>query len=389
MTRVKRLRVGVVYGGRSGEHEISLASAAAIFANLDRQRYEPVAIRIEKDGRWVLPDRPPSAASAADVIDQSRNDSMRVRGGREVFLPPRPGDETLVLVDRRSGREGEAEAAAAVTGLALDVIFPVLHGPLGEDGTIQGLLEMANLAYVGCGVLASAVGMDKTIMKILFRHRGLRVTDWVTVHRRDWRASRATVSTMVAEALHYPLFIKPASLGSSVGISKAASAGELGAAIDRAAAFDRKVLVEEAVVGAREIECAVLGNGAPEASVPGEIVPSREFYDYEAKYLDNQSRVEVPAPLEPAQALEVRRQALAAFDAIDGSGLARVDFLLSRSTGDLYVNEINTLPGFTTISMYPKLWGASGLSYPALLDRLIAFALERHADKQESKTNVV
>jgi D-alanine-D-alanine ligase len=386
VTRVKRLRVGIVYGGRSGEHEVSLASAAAIFANLDRQRYEPVAIRIEKDGRWVLPDRPPSAASAADVIDQTRNDAMRVRGGREVILPPRPGDDTLMVVDRRSARADEAEAAATITGLSLDVIFPVLHGPLGEDGTIQGLLELANLAYVGCGVLASSVGMDKTVMKVLFRHRGLKVTDWVTVHRRDWRASRATVSAAVDQALRYPLFVKPASLGSSVGISKVNGPDELGAAMDLAATFDRKILVEQAVVEPREIECAVLGNGAAEASVPGEIIPSREFYDYEAKYLDNQSRVEVPAAVEAAQALDIRRQALAAFEAIDGSGLARVDFLLSRSTGDLYLNEINTLPGFTTISMYPKLWGASGLSYAALMDRLIALALERHADKQESKT---
>jgi D-alanine-D-alanine ligase len=229
--------------------------------------------------------------------------------------------------------------------------------------------------------------MDKTIMKVLFRHRGLRVTDWITVHRRDWRASHKTVSAAVDEALRYPLFVKPASLGSSVGISRVASPGELAAAIDRAAAFDRKILVEEAVADAREIECAVLGNGAAEASVPGEIVPSREFYDYEAKYLDNQSRVEVPAALDPAQTLEVRRQALTAFEAIDGAGLARVDFLIDGSTGDLYLNEINTLPGFTTISMYPKLWGASGLSYPVLMERLITLALERHADRQESKTS--
>jgi D-alanine-D-alanine ligase len=378
----------VLYGGRSGEHEVSLASAAAVFANLDRQRYEPVAVRIEKDGRWVLADRPPSAASAAEVIDQTRSEVARVRGGREVFLPPRPGEETLVLVDRRSARADEAEAAAALTGLRLDVIFPVLHGPYGEDGTIQGLLELANVAYVGCGVLASSVGMDKAVMKVLFRARGLPVCDWQVVRRREWRTAPRTVGTTVGEHLPYPLFVKPANMGSSVGISKVHEPGELGSALDQAFEFDRKVIVETAVADAREIECAVLGNESPEASVAGEIVPSREFYDYQAKYIDGHSRLEIPAPLDEDQAREVRELALAAFDAIDGSGLARVDFLLSRATGVLYVNEINTLPGFTTISMYSKLWAASGVPYAALVDRLIALAIERHAEKQELKTTV-
>jgi D-alanine-D-alanine ligase len=384
---MKRLRVGVLYGGRSGEHEVSLASAAAVFANLDRQRYEPIAIRIEKDGRWVLADRPPSAASAAEVIDQVRSDAARVRGGREVFLPPRPGDETLVLVDRRSSRADEAEAAAALTGLSLDVIFPVLHGPFGEDGTIQGLLELANIAYVGCGVLASAVGMDKAVMKVLFQARGLKVCDWVVVMRRDWRSSPSRVLDAIARALPGPVFVKPANLGSSVGISKVVDPAALSAAIDLAARYDRKIVVEAAVADAREIECAVLGNAEPEASVPGEIVPSREFYDYEAKYVDAQSRLEIPASLPETLAAEVRRQAIVAFDAIDGSGLARVDFLLSKSTGELFINEINTMPGFTTISMFSKLWAATNVPYQALVDRLIALAIERHADKQESQTS--
>jgi D-alanine-D-alanine ligase len=384
---MKRLRVGVLYGGRSGEHEVSLASAAAVFANLDRQRYEPIAIRIEKDGRWVLADRPPSAASAAEVIDQVRSDAARVRGGREVFLPPRPGDETLVLVDRRSSRADEAEAAAALTGLSLDVIFPVLHGPFGEDGTIQGLLELANIAYVGCGVLASAVGMDKAVMKVLFQARGLKVCDWVVVMRRDWRSSPSRVLDAIARALPGPVFVKPANLGSSVGISKVVEPAALSAAIDLAARYDRKIVVEAAVADAREIECAVLGNAEPEASVPGEIVPSREFYDYEAKYVDAQSRLEIPASLPETLAAEVRRQAIVAFDAIDGSGLARVDFLLSKSTGELFINEINTMPGFTTISMFSKLWAATNVPYQALVDRLIALAIERHADKQESQTS--
>jgi D-alanine-D-alanine ligase len=383
---VKRLRVGVLYGGRSGEHEVSLASAAAVFANLDRKRYEPIAIRIDKDGRWRLADRPPSAASAAEVIDQARNDATRLRGGKEVFMPPRPGEETLVLVDRRSARADEAEAAAAVTGLSLDVIFPVLHGPYGEDGTIQGLLELSNVAYVGAGVLASAVGMDKAVMKVLFQARGLRVSDWMVVFRGDWRASPATVAANIAKRLGFPLFVKPANLGSSVGISKVHGPGELAAALELAAGFDRKIVVEAAVPDAREIEVGVIGNASPEASVPGEIVPSREFYDYEAKYLDAGSRTEIPARLDDEMAQEVRRQAVTAFLAIDGAGFARVDFLLSRTTGDLFINEINTIPGFTTISMFSKMWTATGLDYPALVDRLIALALERHAEKQESKT---
>jgi D-alanine-D-alanine ligase len=375
-----------LYGGRSGEHEVSLASAAAVFANLDRHRYEPVAIRIEKDGRWLLADRPPSASSAADVLDQMRTDASRNRTGRDVFLPPRPGDDTLILVARHAASK-DADVVASVTGLALDVIFPVLHGPYGEDGTIQGLLELANVPYVGCGVLASAAGMDKAIMKVLFRARGLNVPDWVIVRRRDWQADPDRVIASVTDQLPFPLFVKPANLGSSVGISKAGSREELEAAIALASAFDRKVVVEAAVPDAREIEVAVLGNAAPRASIPGEIVSSREFYDYEAKYIDQGSRTEIPARLDHALEAEVQRQALVAFDAIDGAGLARVDFLLSRSTGALFVNEINTMPGFTTISMFSKLWAASDLEYPALVDALITLAIERHHEKQQLRTS--
>ena len=384
---MKRLRVGVLYGGRSGEHEVSLASAAAVVANLDRRRYEPIPIRIEKDGRWVLADRPPSASSAAEVIEQTRSDVNRVRGGREVFLPPRPGDETLVLVDRQSAGRNQTEAAAELTGLALDVIFPVLHGPYGEDGTIQGLLELANVAYVGCGVLASSVGMDKAVMKVLFRARGLRTPEAIVVMRPEWRNGTTSVVARVERTLEYPLFVKPANLGSSVGITKVHNSSELAPAIEVAAAFDRKIIVEQAVPDAREIECAVLGNEQAEASVPGEILPSREFYDYEAKYLDNASRLEIPAALDPEMSDQVRRQSLIAFHAIDGAGLARVDFLLSRRTGELFLNEINTMPGFTTISMYSKLWAASGVDYATLVDRLVVLAVERHAAKQELKTS--
>lgn len=375
---MKRLRIGVLYGGRSGEHEVSVASAAAVFANLDRERYEPVAIRIERDGRWLLADRPPSAMSAADVIDQMR-DAAGARGGREVLMPARPGDDTLLLVGRH-----DEDASAVVTGLALDVIFPVLHGPYGEDGTVQGLLELANIPYVGCGVLASAVGMDKAVMKTLFQARGLRVAPWVVVRRHHWLADRDAVIRQITDTLTFPVFVKPANLGSSLGISKVAAPDALGAAIDFAATFDPKVVVEIGVQDAREIECAVLGNEIPDASVPGEIVPSGEFYDYNAKYLSSESRTIIPAVLAPEIVDHVRRQSIIAFDTIDGAGLARVDFLLS-SSGELFVNEINTMPGFTTISMYSKLWAASGVDYPTLINRLIALAIERHTQQQQRR----
>jgi D-alanine-D-alanine ligase len=376
---VKKLRVGVIYGGRSGEHEVSLASAAAVFKHLDPDRYEAVPIRIEKsDGRWTLPERPPSLQSAAAVIAAR---SEGVEANREAHLVAHPGTDTLLSVDRHS-------AAATVSGLTLDVVFPVLHGPYGEDGTVQGLLELANVPYVGDGVLASAVGMDKAIMKLVFVARGLPICDYEVVTRREWARDAPGRLTHVVNRLGFPLFVKPANLGSSVGISKAKHASELRAAIDLAASFDRKIVIEAAVPQAREIEVAVLGNDEPEASVPGEIIPAREFYDYEAKYIDDGSKLLIPAPLSDAQTEEVRRLAIAAFKAVDGAGLARVDFLLSRESGELFVNELNTLPGFTTISMYSKLWAASGVDYPALLDRLIALALERHAEKQKLRTTL-
>lgn len=383
---MKKLRVGVLYGGRSGEHEVSLASAAAVFANLDRARYEPVPIRIEKDGRWILADRPPAAASAAEVIEQSRADGGRARGGREVYLPPRPAAETLVSIDRRSADPAEG-TAATVTELHLDVIFPVLHGPFGEDGTIQGLLELANVPYVGAGVLASAVGMDKAISKVLFAAHQLPVPDYEVVLRSEWQRDPEGVARRLAR-LGWPVFVKPANLGSSVGISKVKDPAGLPAAMDLAADFDRKVIVEAAVPQAQEVEVAVLGNDAPKASVPGEIVPSREFYDYEAKYLDEGSRLIIPAELDARTEQRIRALAVEAFKALDCSGMARVDFLVNRSTGEVFINEANTIPGFTTISMYSKLWDATGVPYPALLDALITLALERHAEKQHLRTSL-
>jgi D-alanine-D-alanine ligase len=385
---VKKLRVGVIYGGRSGEHEVSVASAASIIKHLDRTRYEPMPIRIEKDGRWTIVDRPPTAVSAADVIEQARAGGARaLRGGREAVLVAHPGEETLLTFERRPPARGGEEEAVHLTGLALDVVFPVLHGPYGEDGTVQGLLELANVPYVGAGVLASAVGMDKAAMKRMFESFGLPITPWQSFTHRDWMRDCEGIMAR-ALTLGLPLFVKPANLGSSVGISKVKTAGALRPAIDLAAEFDRRIIVEAAVPEAREIECAVLGNDEPQASVAGEIIPSREFYDYEAKYLDEGSTTVIPADLPPAIAAEVQRLAIGAFLAIDAAGMSRVDFLLARATGALYVNEINTIPGFTTISMFAKLWEASGVGYPALVDRLIHLALERHADKQRLRTSV-
>ena len=379
---MKKLRVGVIYGGRSGEHEVSLASAAAVFQNLDPERYEAIAIRIEKDGRWALPSAPPKVMKAADVI-KGADGSVRLQadpGLREAHPMAFPGGDTLLTVD--------PAAHNTVSGVMLDVVFPVLHGPYGEDGTVQGLLELANVPYVGAGVLASAVGMDKAAMKLVFTARGLPICDYEVVLKRDWQRDERAVLQTVTARLGFPVFVKPANLGSSVGISKAKHATELRAAIALAAQFDRKIVIEAAVPQAREIEVAVLGNDDPEASVPGEIIPSGEFYDYEAKYVSDDSRAVIPAQIDEARAAEVRAMAIAAFKAIDGAGMARVDFLLAGDSQVLYLNEVNTIPGFTTISMYAKLWEASGLPYARLLDRLIALAIERHGEKQQLRTSM-
>ena len=366
-----KLRVGVIFGGRSGEHEVSIASAASIFTHLDPERYEAVPIRIEKDGRWILDAAAPTARSAAAVLAESRTAVLEA-----------PSSAALV-----TARGGEVEPTTALRSTRVDVVFPVLHGPYGEDGTMQGLLELAGVPYVGAGVLGSAVGMDKAVMKKVFAAEGLPIAPYIVALRRDWDKDPRAVTARVAADLGYPVFVKPANLGSSVGISKAKSDTDLAQAINVALEFDRKIVIEAAVPHAREIECAVLGNDEPEASVPGEIIPSREFYDYEAKYLDEGSRLLIPAPLTEAQAAEVRSLSLRAFRAVDGAGMSRVDFLLSGDTGELFLNEVNTIPGFTTISMYPQLWEATGLPYPRLLDRLITLALERHAERQRLATS--
>jgi D-alanine-D-alanine ligase len=360
---VKKLRIGIIFGGRSGEHEVSVTSAASIFKHIDRDKYEPIAIRIEKNGRWTLPQEEPSALSAAEVIQKARAEAV-------------------------TGENLGGGEPAVLTSLGVDAVFPILHGPYGEDGTVQGLLELANIPYVGPGVLASAAGMDKAVMKILFAGRRLPVCAWHGFVRTEWDRDRQAVLEQIA-GLGLPVFVKPANLGSSVGISKVKTRDELVPAIETALAFDRKVVVEAAVPNAREIECAVLGNHDPETSIPGEIIPSREFYDYEAKYLDEGSKSVIPADLPAATLREVRRLSIEAFRAIDAAGLARVDFLLARDSGEIYLNEINTMPGFTTISMYSKMWEASGVAYGTLVDRLIQLGLERHAEKQLLKTSAL
>ena len=322
--------------------------------------------------------------SAADTIGALRlGRACRVEQA-EVHLVAHPSETTLLSIEPRAG----APTSALVHGVGLDVIFPVRHGPYGEDGTVQGLLELANVAYVGAGVLASALGMDKVVMKVVFAAAGLPIVEYLSLRRREVIEASRAAAERVAARLSFPVFVKPANLGSSVGISKARTLAELETALHVAAEYDVKLIVEAAVPAAREIEVAVLGARDPEASVPGEVIPSREFYDYESKYVDEGSRLVIPADLTPELALSVRRLSVEAFRAIDCAGMARVDFLLSRDSRRLYVNEINTIPGFTTISMYAKLWEASGVTYPVLLDRLIALALERHAEKQALRTSV-
>ena len=382
---MKRLRVGVVYGGRSSEHEVSLASAAAIFANLDPSRYVAIPIYIHKDGQWSLADRPPTTESAGEVIEQQRAGAAEhhsTQRTREVHFAAYPSDETLITIQREPHEPTET-TRAVIGGVAVDVVFPVIHGPYGEDGTLQGLLELANVPYVGARVLASALAMDKAMAKVVFAAHNLPVVEYATVLANRWQVRRREVLSELVERFGFPVFVKPANLGSSVGISKASDAAELERAIDLAHRFDRKIIVEVAVPSAREFECAVLGNSEPVASIPGEIVSSGEFYDYDAKYVDSGSTPVIPADLSAETTAQIQSMAVRAFQSIDGAGLARVDFLLDGTTEQLYLNEVNTIPGFTTISMYSMMWEASGLDYPALLDRLIELALERHAEKQE------
>ena len=367
----KKLRIGLVYGGRSGEHEVSLASAKAVIENLDRHKYEVVPIGITKHGTWLLVSEPVGLITTeprADQVDSTKTPTVTLTADPTLrrLLPLR--------ADTPLPNDGK-----------LDVIFPVLHGTYGEDGTLQGLLEMANVPYVGCNVLGSALGMDKEKTKVVLSSVGLPVGPYLVYRRKQWERAPETILNTIEEQLGYPNFVKPVNLGSSVGINKAHDRGELEYALHSATAYDRKIIVERGI-DCRELECGVLGNDEPIASVVGEIFPSNEFYDYNAKYIDNKSQTVIPAELPQTTVEEVRHQAVQAFLALDLSGLARIDFFLEKGTGKVYINEVNTLPGFTPISMYPRLWSASGIAYSDLLDRLIELALERHADCQKNRT---
>ena len=382
----KKLRVGILFGGRSGEHEVSLLSAASILKAIDRDRFDVTPIGITKEGRWL------AAGDARGLLQAGTSAAPRhfragdpettpgarlLQEGIPTLLAPEP--DSAVAMSRKKHPGGES----------LDVVFPVLHGTFGEDGTIQGLFELAGIAYVGSGVLGSAAGMDKDAMKRLFAQAGLPIVKHVTVLRAEWEKSPRRTVAQIEAALRYPMFVKPANLGSSVGISKAHDRRELGPALKEAARYDRKLVIEQGVGGkkgrARELEVAVLGNDAPRASVVGEIIPGKEFYDYEAKYLSEGSVPVIPAKLTPAETKKIRAMAVAAFRACDLAGLARVDFLMEPGgRRRIYLNEVNTLPGFTQISMYPKLWEATGVSYKELITRLIELALERQAEKNRN-----
>jgi D-alanine-D-alanine ligase len=375
----KKIRLGVLFGGRSGEHEVSLTSAAAVMKALDPEKYEVVPVGITREGRWRVGPKAFGLLTEAAVDDPAQRTAPLqavLAEGRAVTPSVDPTSPKLLPLAKSS--------PALNARPEVDVIFPVLHGTFGEDGTIQGLLELADVPYVGAGVLASSAGMDKDVMKRLFRDAGLPVVPWELVLRGDWEQDPAGVRRRIEKRRHYPFFVKPANLGSSVGITKVHKPAELEAAMDLAAQYDRKILVEKCVE-AREIECAVLGNDNPEASVPGEIIPVNEFYDYEAKYIKEGSELVIPARLSLRQRKRVQELAVRAFKAIDCAGMGRVDFLLERKSGKILVLEINTIPGFTPISMYPKLWEASGVPYSKLLDRLIELALERHRDKTRTR----
>ncbi|MDZ7268513.1 MAG: D-alanine--D-alanine ligase [candidate division KSB1 bacterium] len=384
---MKKLRVAVLFGGRSGEHEVSLVSATSIIAALDRQKYDVVPVGITKSGRWI------NGSEALSFLKSGRD-----TGHSHAIVVPDPNEHRLFPLAPVDLHELASEAG-------IDVVFPVLHGPLGEDGTVQGLLELANLPYVGSGVLGSAVCMDKVVQKVLCRQAGIPVVDFLWLRTEDWHGdrfehfplwghpqrlsgkSRVEILQTVEETLGLPAFIKPANMGSSVGISLARTAEQVAAGIEEAARYDHKILIEAAVINPREIEVSVLGNLRPRASVCGEVVPSNEFYDYDAKYVDGASQLYIPADLPPLLAQKIRECALQGFLACECQGMARVDFLLERDADTFYLNEINTIPGFTQISMYPKLWEASGLPYPALLDELIQLALTRHHDKNKLLTS--
>jgi D-alanine-D-alanine ligase len=370
---VKKIRVGVVFGGRSGEHEVSLLSATSVMRALDRSKYDIIPIGISREGRWL---------TDGDPMDELQR---LVSGREEPSLAPRQAQQNRAVaavgVDRRELVPGVREGVPGI-----DVLFPVLHGPYGEDGTVQGLLELANIPYVGSGVLGSALAMDKAAMKAVFSAAGFPTAASLLVRRWEWQQASDQVRRSVKERIGYPCFVKPVNLDSSVGVSKVHDEDELGGALELAARYDRRLLVEQAI-NAREIECSVLGNDQPMASLPGEVIPKREFYDYQAKYLDDDTELIVPADLPAATVSTIQDLAVRAFLALDCAGMARADFFVDRVTGLVYINELNTIPGFTAVSMYPRMWEASGLPYPELLDRLIQLAFDRHDERSRMSTS--
>jgi D-alanine-D-alanine ligase len=378
MSESPKLRVGVLFGGRSSEHEISLRSALTVMSAMDPARYEVVPIGIGHDGRWYL------ETDALKLLAEKATQLKALSAGNvEVTLLPHPDSRELVAAPSKSGAVPDARGTGpGAFGGPLDVVFPVLHGTYGEDGTVQGLLELAGVPYVGAGVLGSAIGMDKDAQKRLLRDARVPVVKYFAITRAEFE-EHPGLAARYARKLSYPVFVKPNALGSSVGISKVKRQSELKPALEDVFQYDRKALIEAACIG-REIECAVLGNDRPEASIPGEIVVrgNYEFYSYEAKYIDPEAaKTLIPAPISRAAAKRVRSYAVAAFQALELRGMARVDFFASRDLRRIFVNEVNTIPGFTAISMYPKLWEASGLPLPRLIDRLIELALEEHRER--------
>jgi len=364
----KKLRVGIIFGGRSGEHEVSYCSATSIINAIDKNKYTVIPIGITKQGKWISPQETARALQ-----------SGKIEGKSSVVLLSDPSSKALIYIDNNQGLNKSPDLEK------LDVIFPVLHGPYGEDGTVQGLLELANIPYVGAGVAASAISMDKDLMKIIFQQKGLPILKWLTLKRKEWQVDRVETLSLIQKNFEYPLFVKPTNLGSSVGITKVHKKEELEKAIDLASSYDRKILIEQGLEEAREIECSVLGNDEPRASVVGEFKPAGEFYDYDSKYIDEGTQLIVPADLPDKVSQEIQQIALRAFRAVDAAGMARVDFFVTKKENKIYLSEINTIPGFTSVSMYPRLWQATGISYPELIDRLIQLALERHQDKNQNK----
>ena len=366
--KTEKIKVGLIFGGRSGEHEVSFCSALSIIKAIDKDKYTVVPIGITKEGRWISPQDSELALQ-----------SGRIEGKGTVTLLNNPSGTALVRIDNNQRLDKSS------TLEKLDVIFPVLHGPYGEDGTVQGLLELADIPYVGAEVAASAISMDKDLMKTIFQQKNLPILKWLTIKRKEWQKDKEKILSLVQDDFEYPLFVKPTNLGSSVGITKVHKKEELDKAIDLASSYDRKILIEEGLEEVREIECGVLGNDEPQTSVVGEVKPAGEFYDYDSKYIDKETQLIVPADLPDGVLRKVQEIALRAFKAVDAAGMARVDFFVSKKENKIYLSEINTIPGFTSVSMYPRLWEASGIPYSDLIDQLIQMALERHQDKKQNK----